>query len=109
MGGLNQISRSLPSISNLLDQANALEDKQKIDLLVTVVADLIRKIDELVAHADDVSEKWNKGRMQLREFSSAAVVGDMATKEIAYRTNGNFYVKSADGTISVFVRDSTIT
>src|SRR3990167_1902509 len=108
MGGLDQISRSIPSVSNLLEQANALDDSAKISLLITTVADLIRKMDELVAHSDDVSEKWNKGRLQLREFTGAPVLDDLAVKEMAYRTNGDFYVKESTTTISVFTRASTI-
>ena len=60
-------------------------------------------------HIIDVVSKWNSGRPKIRGFTSAAILNDMAVGEIAYRTNGDLYVKTSSTVISVYTRDSTIT
>lgn len=126
MGGLNQVSRSVPNLPNIVipDLVNSgLSDEDKINNLIDTVNklieyaraskevtdSLIKRAAEFSDHSEQVAELWNKGRLQLREFTSAPVLADLAVKEIAYRTNGSFYVKESTTTISVFTRASTIT
>ena len=129
MGSLNQISRSVPhipyltTVPELVSHISELEDSEKINKLIETVRSLVETvnkykevIDSLIKrgaessdHNEEVVELWNKGRLQLREFTGAPVLADLAVKEIAYRTNGSFYVKESTTTISVFTRASTIT
>ena len=109
MASLDEISGSVPSLVNVLQGSALLDDKEKLTSVIDVLSKFLIRFHEFLQNYDDMSTKWNAGKAKLQEFTSAPAVTGMAVQEIGYRTNGDFYVKTASGTISVYVRDSTIT
>src|SRR3990167_6800997 len=134
MGSLNQISRSVPhipyltTVPELVSHISELEDSEKINELIETVRSLVETvnkykevIDSLIKrgaessdHSEQVVELWNKGRLQLREFTARPVLADMAVKEISYGvatgtgSANEYFIKVSTTVISRFTESGQI-